>query len=227
MEFPDEREELPYKRFNDVDFSVITSKFRWLPIFDDDLWLGMQAMNVGVTDFVITQQEYALRDEWIEIEKTPTESAIIVSALSQMWIYGLYEVIRLWRDRRYELTKLRKNGGIDMKIKNLPDNDPLNISIDIRKRQLELYKSSEEYRQSIEEAWAKIEPVFRLVELFRMNLAKHCAPGKDGVVPRAPGYGRINLWCGSMDYELIDKEGRYQYLNRRDIADLLRRSIVD
>jgi len=67
-----------------------------------------------------------------------------------------------------------------------------------------------------------IEPIYRIIEIFRMNLAKHCAPGKDGIMPRAPGYGRINRWCGSMDYELIDRDGYYITMNRRDIADALR-----
>lgn len=56
-----------------------------------------------------------------------------------------------------------------------------------------------------------------------MNLAKNCAPCKDGVLPLAPGYGRINYWCGAMDFEIINKEGYYHYMNRRDIADTLRK----
>ena len=64
-----------------------------------------------------------------------------------------------------------------------------------------------------------------MTELFRMNLAKHSAPGKDRVIPRAPGYGRINRWCGAMDYELIEKDGYYTTMNRRDIADALRKTL--
>jgi hypothetical protein len=40
--------------------------------------------------------------------------------------------------------------------------------------------------------------------------------------PRAPGYGRINMLCGSMDYELADRDGKYYLVNRRDIADFTR-----
>ena len=61
-----------------------------------------------------------------------------------------------------------------------------------------------------------------MIEMFRMNLAKHCAPGKDGTIPRAPGYGRINRWCGAMDFELIENDGSYTIMNRRDIADAIR-----
>ena len=89
-----------------------------LPFFEDDLYLGMQAMNVGVVDSVVTEYEYALLREWFEIERTPTEMALAVSAMSQMWVYGLYEVLRMWRDRRFQFNKLFQNGGVDLKIQN-------------------------------------------------------------------------------------------------------------
>ena len=54
-----------------------------------------------------------------------------------------------------------------------------------------------------------------------MNLAKHAAPGNDSIIPRA-GYSRINMFCGAMDYELINKDGAFEILNRREIADELR-----
>ncbi len=218
----EEYDEIPYKGWKDLDFSIITMGLKQLPFFKDDPYLGMQAMNVGVVDSVITEYEYALLREWFEIEKTPTESAMAVSAMSQMWIYGLYEVLRMWRDRRFQFHKLHDNGSIDLKISGMSDDDPINSTIETRKKQLLRFKDDLVYRDSIEETWKKIEPIYRMTELFRMNLAKHCAPGKDGTMPRAPGYGRINRWCGSMDYELIDKSGYYTMMNRRDIADALR-----
>ncbi len=184
-------------------------------------------MNVGIVDSVVTEHEYALLREYNELEKTPGESAMAVSALSQMWIYGLYEVLRMWRDRRFQFSKLLESGGIDLKLENLPEDDPLNLTVEIRRRQLERFRDDSIYRDQIDATWQKLEPVYRMTELFRINLAKHCAPGKDGMVPRAPGYGRINRWCGAMDYELIDKAGYYHYMNRRDIADALRKTLKE
>lgn len=215
-------DELPYKPFEQLDFSIITMGMKGLPFFQDDLYLGMQAMNVGIADSVITESEYDLLQEYIEIERTPLESAMAVSALSQMWVYGLYEVLRMWRDRKFHFEKLRQNGGIDPKIESMPDDDPLNLTIEIRKRQMLRYRDDQNYRDQIDKTWTDIESVYRMTELFRINLAKHCAPGKDGVLPRAPGYGRINMWCGALNYELIEKDGSYTILNRRDIADALR-----
>ena len=222
MDEYDEHDDLPYLPWNQLDFSVITMGMKHLPFFEDDVYLGMQAMNVGVMDSIVTDFEYRLLREYFEIEKTPLETAMAVSALSQMWVYGLYEVLRMWRDRRYQFDKLFKNGGIDPKIEGMPDDDLLNLTIEVRKDQLKRYKDQPEYRQSIEDAWVRIEGVYRMTELFRINLAKHCAPGKDGAIPRAPGYGRINNRCGAMDYELIVKDGYYTTMNRRDIADALR-----
>jgi hypothetical protein len=215
----------PYKFLDDLDFSLITMRSCDLPFFEDDLYLSMQAMNVGVVDSLITQQEFELLREYRELERTPGASAVAVSAQSQMWIYGLYELLRLWRDRRYQFEKLRQNGGIEPKIESMPAEDPINYTIEARKRQLLRFKDDSKYRELVESTWVALEPTYRMTELFRMNLAKHCAPGKDGIIPRAPGYGRINGWCGAIDFELIEKNGYYSILNRRDIADALRNAI--
>jgi hypothetical protein len=42
--------------------------------------------------------EEDVRREYLDAESTPA-SAIVLSALSQLWIFGLYEVLRTWRQR--------------------------------------------------------------------------------------------------------------------------------
>ena len=76
--------DVPYLGWDDLDFSIITKGMKWLPFFDDDLYLGMQAMNVGIVDSVITESEYAQLREWFEIEKTPTETAMAVHTASRL-----------------------------------------------------------------------------------------------------------------------------------------------
>ena len=68
-------EGIRYKFIAEIDFTLITMGFRNLPFFEDDLYLGMQAMNVGIVDVVITEREYALLREYIEIERTPIRVA--------------------------------------------------------------------------------------------------------------------------------------------------------
>lgn len=63
---------------------------------------------------------------------------------------------------------------------------------------------------------------FSRLEALRMSFAKHEIKGHEGSVALRPGYGRINQWSGSLDYEL--ENGRYSmgFISRRDIADELR-----
>ncbi|NNJ13751.1 hypothetical protein EKD04_025840 [Chloroflexales bacterium ZM16-3] len=221
-----EEDDYSYKSPEKIDFSIITMGWREL-VFFDDLFLNMQGINIGISDPVITQYEYNLLFEYIEIEKTPRDSAMLVSAFSQMWVFSLYELLRQWRDRRFNVRKWHENGGIREKIKHLSDGDELNLAKNIRRRQLQAYSENKEMRDMLDAQWLTIEPVYRAVELYRMNLAKHTAPGKESIVPRAPGYGRINMLCGAMDYELASKDGTYTIINRRDLADALRRAFLE
>jgi len=107
-----------YESYDKIDIQVIPSKMKKIPFFEDDLYLGMQMINIGIVDKIITYQEYLLLSEYNKIEKTP-DIAMAVSALSQMWIYSLYEVLRMWRERKCEFEKLYSNGGIDLKIQNM------------------------------------------------------------------------------------------------------------
>lgn len=125
----------------------------------------------------------------------------------------------------YEFKKLYKNGGINQKLSSM-DDEFINITLDIRKKQLQKFNEDKKYRAEIDAAWEHIEPVFRLFELVRINLAKHCAPGKNNLIPRAPGYGRINYECGALDYDILLEKGWYDVVNRRDIADALRECLV-
>jgi hypothetical protein len=73
-----------------------------LPLFDD-LYLRMQAMNIAVSDQALRDWEAALMREYLEADDTPMESAMFVSAFSQLWLFGLYELLRTWRERASEI----------------------------------------------------------------------------------------------------------------------------
>jgi hypothetical protein len=65
----------------------------------DDLFLSMQGQNVMLVDLYLRDLERDLLRELIEIERTPLPATLIVSALSQMWIFAVYELLRTWRQR--------------------------------------------------------------------------------------------------------------------------------
>ena len=74
----------------------IAEALRTLPLCDEP-YLGMQVMNLGVVDGFLENQEARLLAEYMETERTPLQIGVFVSALSQMWIFALYELLRTWR----------------------------------------------------------------------------------------------------------------------------------
>src|SRR6266540_4007656 len=87
---------------NDADATRLNEVLRDLPLLDE-LFLGMQAMNVDLVDGYLEEQEGLLLQEYIERERTPTPTAIFVSALSQMWVFAVYELLRTWRGHVQEI----------------------------------------------------------------------------------------------------------------------------
>jgi len=215
-----------YPDLSEIDFSILTIRWRQLALWEGDQFLGMQGMNIGITDQIITRWEYALLREYLQLEKTPGDSVMALSAFSQMWLFAVYEAMRLWRERFYKCRKWHDSGGLNKVIENLDCKDELHPSKRLKKRQLGRYRDDENFRNRIAREWALFETVYQTVELLRMNLAKHAAPGKESVVPRAPGYARINRHCGTLDFEVIDKDGAYLITNRRDVAEGLRAAFI-
>jgi hypothetical protein len=59
----------------------------------DDLAFTMQALNLGTVHEFLLHLENDLLRELIEFERTPPNT-MFVSAISQLWVYGLYELLR-------------------------------------------------------------------------------------------------------------------------------------
>jgi hypothetical protein len=223
-------EALPYAPIDSIDFGQTLNVLRGL-VFFDDVFLHMQAMNVAIVDPLITEAELNLLGEWIESERTPGPSAMQVSALSQMWIFALYELLRTWRERIKYLQTQHKNGMLAdyvKRIKAKADANRGNLSSLFRAIHAEQVLEDPGILAHADAQRAAIDRVWKAVEAMRMNLAKHGAPGGGlNNMPMAPGYGRINMWCGAMDFEIaVDKNETYVVMNRRDIADALRETTV-
>jgi hypothetical protein len=181
----------------------------------------MQGMNVGMIDAIITDLEYKLLAEYIEIERTPTQSCIIVSAMSQMWVFAVYELLRTWRGRIWKLRTLKENGGLNAYIAK-HSTEGAGAAEHYRANHAKRMRDDVTFASELEEQLLALEPTIKLADTIRVNLAKHETPGKNNHVPRMPGYGRINGDCGAMTYEVALKGGDYTLANRRDIAEMLR-----
>jgi len=219
MNEPDEHEdEYPY--LENIDFSRMYVVFRSLPLFDD-MFLNMQGMNISINDNFITEQEYALLHEYIEIEKTPTQRALFVSAQSQMWIFALYELFRTWQQLMRKLRIWKDSGALDQMLGRV-QSDTHNLGALMRSQHIEWVRDYPKAVDKMHEYQELLEPVYKMTSSIRMNLAKHEVQGKPNIVLRAPGYGRINGLCGALDFELDLGDNSYRLINRRDIAEALR-----
>jgi hypothetical protein len=216
-----EENEDVFEPYGPTDPQRLITVFRSLVLFDE-LYLYMQATNIAVVDDFLQSLETDLLREYVEIERTPVQSAIFVSALSQMWIFSMYELLRTWRQRVNDLILIAKAGKVST-TPPAPEESEFNLSRDFRKRAIERALGDPQFQRNLTVHYEGVEPVFRLCESMRVTLAKHEVPKtKKNMIPSSPGYGRINMLCGALDFEIIHKDGSFSYSNRRDIADAFR-----
>lgn len=200
---------------------------RGLPLLDE-VFLGMQALNVHVVDGYLEQIEAELLQEYIERERTPTASALFVSALSQMWVFATYELLRTWRQRVREML-----GWAD-ELSGLTDGEREEAAEAMR-QEIE-HRASEvldpglrwrvfaraqdgQFVEELRSAWNRTQLAFRAVEAVRMTLAKHEVPQQGGVFAGAPGYGRIDMETGSIYWQIELGSNEVAVFSRRALAD--------
>jgi hypothetical protein len=214
--------DFPYTPYNEIDFSRMHMVFQRLSLFDN-LFFSMQAMNIAVVDPAITEWEYELLHKLIETERTPTQEAIFVSAQSQMWIFALYELLRTWRQRIDEIRRHLMAGTLEQHVATLTRNE-VNVAALMQRKAAKSVMEDCARADKMFADYDLMEPVFRLAETVRINLAKHEAPKdrRNRFMPRAPGYGRIDCWCGALNYEIVHTDGGLSHVNRRQIADAIR-----
>ena len=64
--------------------------------------------------------------------------------------------------------------------------------------------------------------LFAKITAVHVSIAKHEVEGQKDSVALWPGYGRINQWCGSLDYELENGAYCMGYMSCCDIAEGIR-----
>jgi hypothetical protein len=197
----------------------------WTLHLFDDVFLSMQGQNVMLVDFYLRDLEHNLLIELVRLEKTPFDSAVFVSAISQMWIFAAYELLRTWRQR---VRDLKRDAGKPAPAAQATeeDSDMAKASEQMRLTLLERVREDKNYVAILDEAMGRVEPVFRRIESLRMNLAKHEVPRRKGLPAMAPGYGRISYDDGSFYWtvDLGDKE--VDIVSRRGLADALRHTVI-
>ncbi len=208
-------------RFQDV--------FGSFPLFDD-LYLRMQAMNLDMVDEVLRDEEVALLRRYMEIERTPLPEALFVSALSQLWIFGMYELLRTWRQRVEEILRFVRAWN------NLPPTQRKKYVLEKRRKIKKLSQHalqspwqhysralrSPKFLRELENACDRSERAFRRIEALRVSLAKHEVPKAKGALALAPGYGRIDMTSGSIYWQIILQGNEVDLISRQTIAEQCR-----
>jgi hypothetical protein len=205
-----------------LDGWEISAALQGLALFRD-LYLSMQAQNLAIVDHFLNELEQRVLKRLHGEDRTPIDDAMFLNAQSQMWIFAAYEVMRTWRQRAKELIKWHDNGGLRQKLEALEADK--SFFHDGNHRQAMMIQSvmaDPSVVQALRDDLKRTHFVFGRMEYLRISLAKHEVPGRAKSPAIAPGYGRINRWCGALDYELSNGKYIMGCVNRRDIADGIR-----
>jgi hypothetical protein len=202
-----------------------------LPLFSD-LYLYMQATNLAVINRYLEDLEDQMVARYFLNDTASEPITTIVSALSQLWIFGFYELLRTWKqwaseliDYAHELAKFdsESNGRklkeefIQQKMKRLketvaPDNPAYCESFEQVERE-------REFSTELDKARNVVLPLFRRVEALRVTLAKHEVPKGKGVRAFAPGYARIDSLNNCLCWFVQMPSGSLDLISRRSIAE--------
>lgn len=214
---------LRYQPFEAINQMAIFEALTRLDVLADDIYLGSQATNLGIVDHFITELEYRVLRELQETESTP-QSTYFLSAQSQMWIFAAYELLRTWRQRAREIVRLVETNTLEQALDTLKAKNAgyMHFGREMRIHQLERAVSDRELTTRLRSQLRHLHIPFARLEHIRISIAKHEIRGKAKQAALMPGYGRINMWCGSLDYELENGHYSMGYINRRDVADSIR-----
>ncbi len=211
-----------FRSHNDITPDELTSALHSLELLHGELHLGLQVTNLTVIDQFIMGIEQHTLQEYIRTDKTPPE-AMFLNAQSQMWIFAAYELLRTWRARAKDVIKWAENGGLEMKAKSLEEDQGfIHSSRQMRAKQLRDVAANPTRIETIKTDLRRAHIPFSRIEHLRVSLAKHEVRGRSGSVAYAPGYGRINMMNGSLQYQLENGPVILDTISRRDIADELR-----
>src|SRR6266403_1670840 len=194
-----------------------------LALFGRDPNFRNQAFNIALVDEFVMKLELNLLRQQFQEERTPVAEAAFVSAQSQMWIFAAYELMRTWRQRGKDMIKWADNGGLEPKLATLRRKTAfVHFGREFRARQIEQVLASPALLQRLRDDLRRTYIPFARMEAIRVSIAKHEFRGQKNSVALMPTHGRINRWCGSIDFELENEGAIMGTISRRDIADELR-----
>lgn len=234
----DEIDDLERDEVESEEGPSLSDGLQGLPLLDDDIYLRLQAFNLGIVDSILNDWERGLLAEYHEKETTPTSTALVVAAVGQLWVFGLYELLRTWRQRARELVTFADT------FEDLPPEDRKwrieeqkarvrEVSADPARPNpahviaFERVASDAAFLRSLRDALDRSGLPFRKLESLRVHLAKHEIPKVKGSYGLAPGYSRIDEISQSICWEVPLGEMEVEIISRRSLADRCRKFGTD
>jgi hypothetical protein len=197
----------------------------------DDMCLWLQAQNIARVEMsVLRRWESEVLDEQ-EADPGSYQGPKYreLMALSQMWVFAVYEFLRTWRQRAGQLMQYEDNYN---KLTTQPKRDAyLKEIVDRAKDKARhatqapaLYPehvakiADPEFMKSVSAYKNKTADLFRELSAVRMPAAKHELPGNKGLLADTPGIGLPDRLTGTICWPVLlgDKN---TVIRRRDLAD--------
>jgi hypothetical protein len=218
-------------KVREKDFNLHTW-FATIPM-TDDLYLGMQAQNIARVEMAVLRlwESHVLDEQRADPGNVQGPKYRELMALSQMWVFGLYEVLRTWRERAKKLmdfeeelkkfpTKGERDAYLAMVIAEAKESAK-------HVRQLPVYYPDHvakivdsDFMRSVRAYYANMRDLWQELGAVRIAAAKHELPGKPGVPAPAPGISLPSQYTGSMCWQvLVGNKQEKRTIERRDLAD--------
>jgi len=213
-----------YRSVSEIGRSDLFEALKSLAGFADNPFLVMQASQLCHVDNMLNGLEEKILQQMVE-DDPPRSTLAMVQALSPMWIFAAYELLRTWRQRCEEVIRLAENGGFGQKATHLErELGYRHYDRELRAQQLRDAEERPELVEQMHIDLRRTEMGFTTLEFIRVALAKHEVSKKGNKKPIAfaPGLALPNRYTGSMDYEMSNGGAIIGYVSRRDIAETIR-----
>ncbi len=212
-------EQVDYVEPEKIHPGALAGSLGRLHLLGDDAFLRMQATNVGMVDVLLMRMEKQIRATLCD-DRPDMEIGFLLSALTQMWIFAVYELLRTWRVRANTALKLLREGKLTKRIEELEsEKEPEHIGRKMLASQYRQALNNPKIEKELEEHLRRIFIPFVRLDSLRVTLAKHEVKGNRGSIAVAPGYGRFNFSCGAIEYPMGRDDAIVGFINRRDVAD--------
>jgi hypothetical protein len=195
----------------------------------DDLWLGMQAQNIAIVDRIVRHFEHEALEGFYKNDSFSIDDLYSLSAMTQVWVFALYEFLRTWLQRA---SKLIGYGERSAALKTDEERAAYLKTIEVEAQEKakhvklapvfyyehvaqvgdeKFIKSVRDYRESIKE-------LLRDVEAIRMPLAKHEIAGTKREIHGGSSWLRPRRYLHGFDVLADSAHGWHGRCNQSALA---------